>query len=220
MYTLPIELEILLTGQRFNISGPAYQVLPDFLGENKYQTRTAGNAWQKANNTDLEFFPWAKQYPEKLTWFQSLMSVPRDGDWLDMVDFTEAAASVVPDRALFVDVGGSIGHQCMRLKARYPCVPGRIIVQDLEESVKAAQPIEGVEFMVHNFFNPQPIKGIFNQPLRCSGRLANTCGRSEVLLPPHRPPRLAGRQGGADPEEPRPRNEPGLAAAHRRHGAA
>ncbi|KAI4133410.1 MAG: hypothetical protein LQ347_002190 [Umbilicaria vellea] len=143
----------------FNISGPAYQVLPDFLGENKYQTRTAGNAWQKANNTDLEFFPWAKQYPEKLTWFQSLMSVPRDGDWLDMVDFTEAAASVVPDRALFVDVGGSIGHQCMRLKARYPCVPGRIIVQDLEESVKAAQPIEGVEFMVHNFFNPQPIKG-------------------------------------------------------------
>lgn len=92
------------------------------------------------------------------------MSVPRDGDWLDVVNFTEAAASVAPNRALFVDVGGNVGHQCMRLKARYLNVPGRIIVQDLEESVKAAQPIEGVEFMVHNFFNPQPVKGISSSP--------------------------------------------------------
>ena len=89
------------------------------------------------------------------------MSVPREGDWLDVVPFTEAAASVEPDRALFVDVGGSIGHQCARLKAKYPNLPGRIILQDLEETISNAPPIKGVEFMVHNFFNLQPVKGMF-----------------------------------------------------------
>lgn len=112
-------------------------------------------------NTDLDFFPWVKQHPEKLKWFQQLMSVPREGEWLDVVPFTEALASVEPDRVLFVDIGGSIGHQCARLKAKYPNLPGRIIVQDLEETIKAAPPIDGVEFMVHDFFNPQPVKGMF-----------------------------------------------------------
>lgn len=157
-------IEISLTARSFDISGPAYQVLPEYLQETKYQTQTTKCGWQKGENTDLDFFPWAKQYPDKLSWFQTLMSVPRDGDWFDVVPFTDDIASVEPDRALFVDVGGSIGHQSRRLKAKYPNLPGRIIVQDLEEIVKAVQSmpaIEGVEFMTHNFFNPQPIIGMF-----------------------------------------------------------
>lgn len=110
-------------------------------------------------STELDFFPWAKQHPEKLKWFQNLMSVPRDGEWLDVVPFTEIAASVGPERALFVDVGGSVGHQSARLRAKHPDIPGRIVVQDLEETIKAAPPTKGVEFMVHDFFKPQPIQG-------------------------------------------------------------
>ncbi|KAH0175025.1 hypothetical protein KCU67_g468, partial [Aureobasidium melanogenum] len=132
----------------FNIGGPAYQALPEFLRENNYQTKTHGKcAWHKGFDTELDFFPWAKQNPDCLGWFQQLMSVPRE------------AAGVSLDRLLFVDVGGSIGHQSARLRARYPEIQNRIIVQDLEETIKAAPPVPGVEFMVHFFFKLQPVQG-------------------------------------------------------------
>ncbi|MCJ1381158.1 hypothetical protein MMC17_004267 [Xylographa soralifera] len=141
----------------FNIGGPAYQALPEFLRETKYQTPTGGKcAWQKSENTNLDFFPWASQRPEKIKWFQSLMSVPRDGEWFDVIPFT---ADIAADRAHFVDVGGSIGHQCARLKSKYPNLPGRVILQDLPETIKNAPPIPGVEFMTHDFFTAQPVQG-------------------------------------------------------------
>lgn len=116
-------------------------------------------AWQQSVKTDMDFFPYYKQYPEQLSYFQKLMSVPRDGEWFDVVSFAEEAANVSPDRALFVDIGGSIGHQSKRLKLKYPKLPGRIIVQDLPESVNVATPVEGVEFMAYDFFTPQPVEG-------------------------------------------------------------
>lgn len=84
------------------------------------------------------------------------MSVPRDGEWFDVVPFSDDCAA---DRAHFVDMGGSIGHQCRRLKSKYPNLPGRIICQDLEETIKSAPPmVEGVEMMAHDFFTPQPVQ--------------------------------------------------------------
>jgi hypothetical protein len=99
------------------------------------------------------------------------MSVPREGDWFDVAPFTQEVSPFNPERAHFVDVGGSIGHQCARLKAKYPNLPGRIILQDLPETIKAARPIEGVEFMAHDFFKPQPVKGMFG--LHLQKQLAN-----------------------------------------------
>lgn len=87
------------------------------------------------------------------------MSIPRDGEWLDVFSVPSLASSITPDQVLFVDVGGNRGHQCARLRAKYPDLPGRIIVQDLPETIQHAPPIQGVEFMVHNFFMPQPVKG-------------------------------------------------------------
>ena len=126
----------------------------------KYQSHAVGKyAWQRAMHTDLDFFHWVKQYPENLKLFQQMMTV---GEWLDVVPFAKAAASVEPDSVLFVDVGGSIGHQCARLKTKYRNLPGRIIVQELEENIKAAPQLEGVEFMIHDFFTPQPVSGMFS----------------------------------------------------------
>ncbi|KAL8723149.1 MAG: hypothetical protein Q9225_000490 [Loekoesia sp. 1 TL-2023] len=141
----------------FNIGGPVCQALPDFLPEQNFQTESHGKfAWHKAMSTELDFFPWAKQNPEKLAWFQKLMSVPRDGEWFDVVPFSNDCSV---DRAQFVDIGGNIGHQCRRLKAKYPELRGRIICQDLEETIRSAPPmVPGVEMMAHDFFKPQPIQ--------------------------------------------------------------
>ncbi|MCJ1405556.1 hypothetical protein MMC11_008784 [Xylographa trunciseda] len=47
----------------------------------------------------------------------------------------------------------------MAFKAKYPKLPGRVILQDLPQTLEHVQPIPGVEVMVQNFFEPQAIKG-------------------------------------------------------------
>ena len=62
-------------------------------------------------------------------------------------------------RPLLVDIGGGVGHQCRALKAAYPDIPGRVILQDLAPTLEHALSISGVETMTHDFFKPQPVKG-------------------------------------------------------------
>ncbi|KAJ5661127.1 uncharacterized protein N7484_000499 [Penicillium longicatenatum] len=145
----------------FHISNPTWQALPEYLEENNYQNTTGDHcAWHKSANTDLDFFPWAKENPQILTYFQQLMSImglPKDGSWLDVIPITDQKQD--SSRKVFVDIAGSIGHQCSRLLSRYPDLGGRVILQDLEETFQHAPKIEGVEFVVHDFFKVQPVKG-------------------------------------------------------------
>ncbi|KAL8852077.1 MAG: hypothetical protein Q9221_003007 [Calogaya cf. arnoldii] len=144
----------------FNIGGPLYQSLPSYLATQNYQSTTGNKfAWHASRNTDLDFFPWAKQNPQQLGYFQKLMSVSRDGEWFDVVPFSTSSEACKPDQAYFVDIGGNIGHQSRRLKAKYPTLPGRIICQDLPETISSAPPmVQGVEMMPYEFFTPQPVK--------------------------------------------------------------
>ncbi|PWI72142.1 O-methyltransferase [Purpureocillium lilacinum] len=144
----------------FAIAIPAYMALPDFMQQTSFQTPPGTKcAWQQSVKTDMDWFPYYKQHPKQLSYFQKLMSVPRDGDWLDVVSFADEAANVSPDSALFVDIGGNIGHQSKRLRAKYPTLPGKVIVQDLPETVSVAAAAPGVEFMAYDFFTPQPVEG-------------------------------------------------------------
>lgn len=58
-----------------------------------------------------------------------------------------------------VDVGGGQGHIMGEVRKQNPGLKGRIIVQDLQSVLDAAPdgPPEGVEFMGHDMFKPQPI---------------------------------------------------------------
>ncbi|KAK5659382.1 hypothetical protein OQA88_1475 [Cercophora sp. LCS_1] len=79
--------------------------------------------------------------------------------WLTAYPIDREAQGWSPDRPLFVDIGGSIGHQCANFKAAHPNIPGRVILQDLPHSVANALPTPGVENMAHDFWTPQPIRG-------------------------------------------------------------
>lgn len=62
---------------------------------------------------------------------------------------------------LLVDIGGGTGHDVTEFKNKHPALPGRLIVQDLPGTVQqVASTTQGIEFMSHDFFTPQPIKGI------------------------------------------------------------
>jgi hypothetical protein len=115
--------------------------------------------------TSLDLYPWLKTQPDQLAAFQRLMTVDRGGDWLGCVEFPDASSSSLPSAdggsspIVFVDVGGNVGHQSKRLLARHPHLAGRIVVQDLPETVAAAPPTKGLTFAAHDFFTPQPVRG-------------------------------------------------------------
>lgn len=73
-----------------------------------------------------------------------------------------------PDAVLLVDVGGGKGHDAQALRAQFPSVRGRLIVQDLPHVIDEAgcKPL-GIEAMPHSFFDEQPVKGmwIFDMPI-------------------------------------------------------
>lgn len=96
--------------------------------------------------------------------FHEYMAGRRQDDktWLSVFPVEEETQGWDPEIAVYVDMGGSVGHQCARFKEQFPNVPGRVVLQDLPKTVEAALPTPGVEVMAHDFFKPQPIKGIIN----------------------------------------------------------
>jgi demethylsterigmatocystin 6-O-methyltransferase len=143
--------------------GPVLQALPDFLAETKYQNIVDGShtVFQKAFNTDLSCFAWLPTQPQRFLYIQRQMSVQRKQDWLDIfpVETEVSSWSAAPHKALFVDVGGGMGGQCKGIRAKYPQIPGRIILQELPQLVERMPPMEGLEKMAQNFFEPQTVKG-------------------------------------------------------------
>jgi hypothetical protein len=62
-----------------------------------------------------------------------------------------------PERVLFVDVGGSMGHQVRRFAETYPELKGKLVLEDLPPVVEAAKDVpESIAKVGHDFFTPQP----------------------------------------------------------------
>ena len=79
--------------------------------------------------------------------------------WLDVYPVEKIARNLSLEETLFVDVGGGLGHQCIASRERFPHLSGRVILQDIPQTVTHAIHHDKVEIMVHDFFEPQRIKG-------------------------------------------------------------
>ncbi|GAQ39340.1 hypothetical protein AtubIFM55763_000145 [Aspergillus tubingensis] len=117
--------------------------------------------FQKALNTDVPAFIYMQQHPEALGYFVEHMMANRAGmpTFLDTYPVLEKATGLSPERALFVDIGGGLGHQAVSFKQRYPQLEGRVIVQDLAQTLAHAIDFPGVEKQMYDFFTPQVVKG-------------------------------------------------------------
>ena len=60
---------------------------------------------------------------------------------------------------MLVDVGGGYGHEIQEIKKKYPDLPGRMILQDLPETINQITAPLNTEAMAYNFFTPQLIRG-------------------------------------------------------------
>lgn len=146
----------------FDISGPCTQVLPDYLAETGYKEIVSNKEcpFQKAFNTDQTLFEWMPQHPKHMKSLGHLMALQRPEIWVDHFPVLEQLGDFPSaEKTLMVDIGGGFGQQSKALRVKFPELPGKVVVQDIPQTLAAAQPAEGVEFVEHNFFEPQPIHG-------------------------------------------------------------
>lgn len=86
---------------------------------------------------------------------------------------TEFAISIFPfkaelskidttdDTVLLVDVGGGLGHATKQIRQLASGIPGKMILQDRQHVLEdISDELVGIEKMPHDFFTPNPIKGI------------------------------------------------------------
>lgn len=150
----------------FDTPGPAYMALPEFLERTKYQNPTDSGycAFNIGHNTKEPPFRWLETRPDHRDNFNVWMSGHREGraNWLDFFPFEERlckGSDMTDDQVLLVDVGGGYGHEIQAIKTKYPAIRGRMILQDLPQTIAQAVNVEGMEATSHDFFKPQPIKG-------------------------------------------------------------
>ena len=57
------------------------------------------------------------------------------------------------ETVLLVDIGGGIGHDLRAFKARFPTLPGRLVLQDLPRVVDSiTNRPDGIELLKYDFF--------------------------------------------------------------------
>lgn len=82
--------------------------------------------------------------------------------WYESVPLNDVLGeNIDASSVLLVDVGGAAGHDLLGFHKQHPDIPGRLILQDLPETIASLDmsKMTPVEAMAHNFFTPQPIKG-------------------------------------------------------------
>ncbi|KAF7902747.1 hypothetical protein EAF00_002650 [Botryotinia globosa] len=150
-------------GHYFYSLGPTLQATPDYLAQRKYQNITDNTCApaQIAFKTEVPYFYWIQEQPRLINYFADFM-VGQRGEmptWLSKYPIEEETRHWNPKEPVFVDVGGGFGHKCLELRMEKPSVPGRVILQELDHSIKNALPMKDVELEVHDFFTPQTVTG-------------------------------------------------------------
>lgn len=147
----------------FDIHTPVASALPSYLKSHSYQDITSNLdlPFQQAMRTDLAPFDWLRQHPQQMKSLGHAMAIQREEHWIEHYDVVGETNSFTPaeDSALLVDVGGGFGQQAIAFTKKFPNLPGRIIVQDIPETLSRAPADSSVSFQVQDFFSPQAIKG-------------------------------------------------------------
>lgn len=83
----------------------------------------------------------------------------KSGCWTASQRHRISTAPNIDDVVLFVDVAGGLGRYTEALLAKFPGIPGRLILQDLPPVIESIQELHPrIERMEYDFFTEQPIK--------------------------------------------------------------
>lgn len=110
-------------------------------------------------------FEHVSETPKRLTRFNDAMRAADSAlVTIGLYPFAEELGSLAEDDTVtVVDVGGGRGHILRQIRESAPDLKGRFILQDQESVIENnGKEVEkyGLEAMPHDFFNPQPVKGM------------------------------------------------------------
>lgn len=83
----------------------------------------------------------------------------RSEEWFEFFP-VEQKLQTSPQNVVLVDVGGGIGHDIREFKAKFPHLPGKLVLQDLSQvidDIKDPLP-DDVDAIKYDMFTEQPIK--------------------------------------------------------------
>ncbi|KAK6855082.1 O-methyltransferase [Apiospora arundinis] len=151
----------------YDVARPSFNGFPAFFKDTGYKQPTSltNGPFQAAHETQLPFFDWLVATPPHLSHFDSFMSAYRAGkpDWWDFYPVEDRLVTgfdptATNNDAFLVDVGGGRGHDLVQFAEVHGAHPGRLILQDREPVIAAAEKSDRFEAQVHDFFTPQPVK--------------------------------------------------------------
>jgi len=140
--------------------------IPDFLAASGYANPsdafdTPGERafdWGK-DSTLFDFYrrPGNERLADAFNKTMEMQRGSGDGTFMSDYPALQRLAQKDSERVLFVDVGGSLGHQIKKFANMYPSLPGKLVLEDLPEVVgKATDVPENIIKLGHDFFKPQP----------------------------------------------------------------
>lgn len=110
------------------------------------------------------FFDFFAVNEEHRIAFNDYMSGRREGYQLQWFDIFPIHERITEDQSaddlLVCDVGGGHGHELVKFQERFPSAKGRLVLEDLKSTFEGLSLPAGVEAIPHDFFQPQPQKGI------------------------------------------------------------
>jgi hypothetical protein len=139
--------------------------MPTFLSQTQFANPEGPmGCFQSAFSTDLQLFPWLMAHPEQMVNFNDLMIGQRLSrvEWYSFVPAEQLLLDDYRDgTALMVDIGGNRGNDLEGFKKSCPNAKGDLVVQDLPPVIDDITSLdESIVRMKHDFFTPQPVKGL------------------------------------------------------------
>ena len=139
--------------------------LPEYFQKYGYKNPTdiGAGPFQFAMNYQGTYFEWLKANPTQQETFNRMMAITRierGEQWFNFFPTEERFGATDHSQAVLVDIGGGLGHDLAAFHARFPNLPGRLVLQDLPEVINNIQELNpAIERNIYDFFTPQPIKG-------------------------------------------------------------
>jgi hypothetical protein len=153
----------------FDCTQKSYAHMPEYLKATGYQNPENGidGPFQYANKHDGHAFTWLAAQPEIFKAFHGYLHTLRihRPSWTEIYPVQARLVDGLAtdgDASALVDLGGGTGQILQDFAKEVPEYKGRLVLQELEEVIGAAQAIgvgDRIELQVHDFFRPQPVQG-------------------------------------------------------------
>lgn len=160
--------------QMYDFAGKAVYSLPKFFELTKWRNPTDYNnsAFQLAHNTNLGFWEYLKENPERQRLFNSGMrsvaTIGKDKKSAGPFPFDRLAIGSKPSEQLVVvDIGGGRGQMLEAIKEQYSSIAWKMVLQDLPDVIEDAREKglpDFVEPQPASFFEPQKTHGMSISP--------------------------------------------------------